>query len=129
VQVQSSGLAAHHLAEHDPSVAQLYALEQELASCLEGGQLVVVSSFGSYAFHDWEQAVFRQQEHLQLVSEQSLVDSRPGVEQAKVVGQAELVSGRDVGQVGQLEDVQLEGVVREQLGLCCQQRAFWVFDH
>lgn len=92
MQVQPFGLAGLHLAENDLLVVQPSALERVLASWLEGEQLVAVSSFGSSAFHDWEQAVFRQQEHLQLVSEQSPVDNRPGVEQAS--GQAVTVAER-----------------------------------
>lgn len=94
VQVQPFVLAGLRLAEHDLLVVQPYALGKELASWLEDEQLVAVSSFGSSAFHDWEQAVFRQQAHLQLVSEQSLVDNRPGVEQAS--GQAVTVAERAV---------------------------------
>lgn len=92
VQVQPFGLAGLHLAEHDLLVVRPSALERVLASWLEGEQLVAVSSFGSSAFHDWERAVFRQQEHLQLVSEPSPVDNRPGVEQAS--GQAVTVAER-----------------------------------
>lgn len=45
-----------------------------------------------------------------------------------VAERVEQVAGQVAEPVGQLEDVRPEGVVREQLGLCCQQWAFWGFD-